>query len=168
MPFTVEVRGDTEVIARLSQTSPAVLTNLRRVVTILALQLELLVKQKLSGQVLNVRTGALRSGIFHDVTSTATSVKGKVASSRDVPYAGIHEFGGSINHPGGTAFFMKEGILQFVSNKSAIADRLPRTKPHVIPMPERSYLRSSLNDMRAQIVTDMKAAIVTGLTGKKE
>jgi phage gpG-like protein len=61
-----------------------------------------------------------------------------------VPYAAIHEYGGTINHPGGTAYFMAgEGRIGFVSNAKATSD-MPRTKPHAITIPARAYLGPAL------------------------
>jgi len=55
----------------------------------------------------------------------------------------VHEFGATINHPGGTPYFIKEdGIAQFVS-KSKGQD-LPKTKPHTINIPARSFLRTPI------------------------
>lgn len=61
--------------------------------------------------------------------------------------AAIHQFGAKINHPGGTAFFVKkDGKLRFISNKKAAAIeskrgvKLNRTGPHVINIPKRPFL----------------------------
>lgn len=55
-----------------------------------------------------------------------------------VPYARIHEFGGTINHPGGTPYKIVDGRAVFVS-KAEGAD-LPKTKPHPIKIPARPYI----------------------------
>src|SRR5260370_38249780 len=60
----------------------------------LALKLEAKVKQKLSGDVLQVRTGNLRRSIQNKVEQSTTSVIGKGYSSGDVKNAALHEFGG--------------------------------------------------------------------------
>lgn len=55
----------------------------------------------------------------------------------------VHEFGATINHPGGTPYFIKEdGLAQFVSKEKGA--NLPKTKHHQINIPARSFLRSSL------------------------
>lgn len=56
-----------------------------------------------------------------------------------VPYARIHEFGGTIKHPGGTPYKIVDGRAVFVS-KAEGAD-LPKTKPHDITIRARPYLR---------------------------
>lgn len=53
----------------------------------------------------------------------------------------VHEFGASIDHPGGTAFYPGEG---FISNASATPD-MPRTGPHRIEIPQRSFLGSTFD-----------------------
>lgn len=61
-----------------------------------------------------------------------------------VPYARIHELGGTINHPGGTPYFINdEGKAVFVSKANADPD-LPRTKPHPIKIPARPYIGPAL------------------------
>lgn len=115
-------------------------------------------EEKLSGQVLNRRSGLLQASLFSEVVDDGDGIMGKVGT--DTPYAAIHEFGGIIKHPGGTAYLLNAGgLAQFVSNSSDLAANLPRTKPHDIPMPERSYLRSTLAERQAEIRDAMTAAV---------
>ncbi len=68
-----------------------------------------------------------------------------VEVSSNAPYSAIHEFGGTINHPGGTPYFMRDGLAVFVSKQGAGAHHhLPVTKPHVITMPERPFMRPAI------------------------
>ena len=78
-------------------------------------------------------------------------------SSGDVKYAGIHEFGGTIDIPEITAkgkalAFMRGGQQEFYKKVAA----------HTITMPERSFMRSSLADMKDQIVREMTEAVREG------
>ena len=66
-----------------------------------------------------------------------------------LPYAAIHEYGGTINHPGGTPFFIKGGELIFVNKKNPRAAKLPKTKPHSIPIPARPYMAPALQELNA-------------------
>lgn len=163
----IELRGDKELIARMSTMPSNVHNRLLLKVNQLALKLQALVKAKLSDDVLHVITGELRNSIQKEVTDTQTSVIGKVYSSKNSPahkYAAIQELGGTINHPGGTAYFIKAGgMTQFVSNKDQLAATLPRTRPHQITIPARSYMRSSLTDMRTEIVEGLKQAVLDGV-----
>ena len=162
--LTIEVQGDTALVARLAAMPNSVHAALLRKVSTLDLELEAKVKGKLSGEVLNVRSGALRRSIFGTVEDGTTSVVGKVQSSGDVKYAGIHEFGGVIKHPGGTPYIITKDMAMgalFISKETAAHFKTPPpvTKPHDIPMPERSYLRSSLADMKDEIISGLNEAV---------
>lgn len=115
---------------------------------------------KLSGDPLHRRSGRLSASVHPLSSQTADSVSGGAGGGAGVPYAKIHEFGGTINHPGGTAYFIKEGAgAVFVSNASALADRLPRTRPHAIPIPERSYMRSGFEERAPSGIEQLRAAV---------
>ena len=132
---------------------------LLRKVTALDLKLEAKVKQKLSGEVLNVRTGALRASIFSAVEDNTSSIFGKVASTGDVKYARIHEYGGTT--PPHEILPSKAKALAFmVGGKMVFAAKVnhPGSK-----MPERSFLRSALADMSPEIIEGLNAAVAEGL-----
>lgn len=165
---SISLVGARELVTRLEGTTPAVHAALLKKVTVLSIQLQgQVVRQKLSGQVLNVRSGALRRSITQAVDDKGSAgVYGRVFSAGDVKYAGIHEFGGVIKHPGGTKFFIDRatGRAKFISNNSeAAAWAYPETRAHDIKMPERSFLRSSLGDMEGRIVSGLKEAVVGAL-----
>jgi phage gpG-like protein len=72
--------------------------------------------------------------------------------SSNAPYAKIHEFGGTINHPGGTAYFMRDGKPVFVGKKASAAFmHLPTTDPHDIPIPARPYMRPARDKKEHEI-----------------
>lgn len=58
---------------------------------------------------------------------------------KQVPYARIHEYGGTINHPGGTPYKMVDGRIVFVNKRDG--KDLPKTKAHTIEIKARPYLR---------------------------
>ena len=98
----------------------------------------------------NNDTGVLRNNIE---TTRAGVLKVHVTSS--APYAAIHEFGGTINHPGGTPYFMRDGLAVFVGKSGHGAYHgLPLTKPHKITMPDRPYMRPA-RDARRREVADL-------------
>lgn len=117
------------------------------------------VGEKLSGGVLNARTGTLRDSIHTEISDSSAGVMATVGTN--VVYARIHEYGGIIHHPGGTAFYLGgDGMAHFVSNDAMMfTGSLPRTKPHDIPMPERSYLRSTLAERADEIRLALAAAV---------
>ena len=158
--LNVTLTGDKELIARLDAMPDKVRRALVTKVTALSLKLEAHVKQdKLSGQVLNVRTGALRRSIFSTVDTGVTTVRGKVASSGDVKYAGIHEFGGTT--PPHEIVPVKATVLSFmIGGKRVFARRVQHPGSR---MPERSFLRSALADMAGEITTGLTDAVRQGL-----
>ena len=68
----------------------------------------------------------------------------------DLRYGLVHELGGTINHPGGTAYRIIKGKAVFVSNEKAAAyfsktgKELPRTKAHSVRIPKRPFLAPGL------------------------
>jgi phage gpG-like protein len=160
----VEMRGDAEIIARLNAFPTSLRAILRRRVWALTLKLQARVQGKLSGKVLNVVTGALRRSIQSDVKETSGAVRGRVFSTGDVKYAAIHEFGGRTK-------------AHIILPKKALALRFAMggaptgpLGPHMVfakavnhpgsRMPERSFMRSSLADMREEIVRELTQGVV--------
>lgn len=73
--------------------------------------------------------------------------RNSVTIGTDVIYAEIHNNGGDINHPGGTAYAKskkKEHLMVFISNKKAakLTD-VKRTQAHTIPIPKRQFIGHS-------------------------
>jgi phage gpG-like protein len=153
--LSITVIGDKELIARFSAMPSKLHAALLRKVYELALKLEAHVKNdKLSGQVLNHKSGNLWRSIQNHVTDGSTSVTGKVYSAGDVKYAAIHEFGGHI--PSHVIEAKNAKSLAFV-----MGGQMRFFKQVNWPgatMPERSFLRSSLSDMKDDIVTGLKEA----------
>ena len=88
-------------------------------------------------------------GILKGVTMQAGADFAKVGVQPAAKaFAAIHQFGGTINHPGGTAYFpKKDGEIVYVSNAKA-RPSMPRTKPHSITIPARPYLVLQDEDVR--------------------
>lgn len=112
----------------------------------------------------NNDTGVLAGNIEAQLTGTA-----KAEVSSNAPYAAIHEFGGTIDHPGGTPYFMRDGKPVFVSNSGQGAfHTLPVTKPHKITMPERPYLRPAAaraKERFPQAIADAVKKVVRSVKG---
>ena len=164
--LTFEIMGDKAVIAKIDNMSSTIRAALRKKITALTIKLDLhVVDDKLTGQVLNRISGALARSINWLVTEEGEAVIGKVRSSGDVKYAAIHEFGGVIHHPGGTAYVVIGGRSVFVSNaKAAVMQVTGRTAPHDITIPKRSFLRSALADMKDEVVAGIKTAVTEGMS----
>jgi phage gpG-like protein len=94
---------------------------------------------------------AARDGTLRNSISPKKAGKGARRIGTNLVYAGIHERGGTINHPGGTAYYVTGGRFGtgavFVSNKDAAKmPGLRRTGAHTIIMPKRPYLVPALNE----------------------
>lgn len=156
MRMNVEIIGDTAIRARLDSMPVRLQDALRSKADFLAKYLQrYIVTQKLSGQVLNKRTGALQRSITQQVTASTDSVTGKVYSDGSVDYAGIHEYGGKTNPhvieaKGGKA-------LAFNWNGKAVFFR--KVNHPGSNMPERSFMRSSLDDNRDYIIAELQRTV---------
>jgi len=126
---------------------------------ILAAALQAKVQQKLSGGVLNARSGALLQAVTTTIDDTGADITVRIAVADDVKYAAIQEFGGVI--PPHQIVPDKARALAFlVGGKEAFAVRVSLP---AITMPERSYLRSSLAEMAGEIRVEFNAAVAEAL-----
>lgn len=110
-------------------------------------------ENKLSGQVLNVRTGRLRRSINTEVSAEADRVVGTVGTN--VEYAAAHEYGfaGIVT--------VREHLRRAVSGQ----DSTVRTHTRRMNLAERSFLRSALADMADPIRREFEAAAQRALQG---
>jgi hypothetical protein len=123
---------------------------------ILAATLQAKIKDKLSSTVLNSKTGALARSIVMTIDDSAADLSVTMASSGDIKYAAIQEYGGTI--PPHEILPDKAKALAFaVGGKQAFA---ARANLSAITLPERSYMRSSLAEMADEIRIDLNAAAV--------
>jgi phage gpG-like protein len=126
---------------------------------VLAVALEAKIQQKLSGGVLNTRSGALASSIIAAVDESSAGVSVRVGTSGDVKYAAIQEFGGTI--PPHEIVPDKAKALAFaIGGKQVFAARVNLP---AVTIPERSYLRSSLAEMAGEIGGELSQAVVEAL-----
>jgi phage gpG-like protein len=109
--------------------------------------------EKLSGQVLSARSGALRDSIGAEVTNDGDAIAAFVGSYGDVKYAAIQEYGGKT--AAHEILPSKANVLAFVAGGAMRFARKVEHPGSVIP--ERSYLRSSLEEMSADILAALAA-----------
>jgi phage gpG-like protein len=150
----LDVRGLEETSARFDAYPAALQAALGAKATELAATLTDLVKNKLSGAVLNTSSGALRDSIAASVTADADGVLASVGSEGDVKYAAIQEYGGKTSAH--EILPVKGDVLAFVTGDGLHFARRIEHPGSVIP--ERSYLRSSLEDMRDEIFAGLAGA----------
>jgi phage gpG-like protein len=121
----------------------------------LAAKLQAKIQQKLSGDVLNRKSGALARSIYATIDDAPADVSVTLATSADIKYAAIHEYGGMI--PPHQIVPDKAKALAFlVGGKQAFAARVNLP---AIAMPERSYMRSSLAEMAGEIRDELSEAV---------
>jgi phage gpG-like protein len=112
--------------------------------------------EKLSGQLLATRTGALKASILADVSVEDGQVQATVGSFGDVKYAAIQECGGRtaaheiVPDKALALAFIVGGALRFAR----------RVEHPGSTLPARAYLGSSLEEAREDIV-DAFAAVAT-------
>ena len=148
--ITGYVYGGEQIQAKLSHRPVDVRAALAKGITRAILEIERHVKQdKLSGQVLKVKTGTLRAKVNAriPVTETASGVEGIVGTK--VSYAAVHEYGfaGTVN--------VREHLRKSKLGKAYTVGAHSRN----VNLPERSFLRSALNDLRANSRDEIETAI---------
>jgi phage gpG-like protein len=152
--LTVSVDGADALQARLDAYPTALASDLAAKAQELAGALADKVKyEKLAGGVLATRSGALAASIAAEVSGDGEDITATVGSFGDVKYAAIQEYGGKTGAheilPG------KASVLAFVAGGAMHFARKVEHPGSVIP--ERSYLRSSLEERSAEIVAALAA-----------
>jgi phage gpG-like protein len=152
--FQVDLRDDYS--ASLAGMPDRVRQALSSKANVLAVALEAKIQQKLSGGVLNTRSGALASSIIATVDESSADVSVRIGTSGDVKYAAIQEFGGAI--PPHEIVPDKAKALAFaIGGKQVFAARVNLP---AVTLPERSYLRASLGEMAEEIREEFGAAVL--------
>jgi len=143
--ITGEVKNPTAVPNAMRQAAGQVNSALDRAVLSLAIKMTGLVKQKLSGDVLKVRTGRLRRSIHYELDKQSNRVTATVGTN--VEYAKTHELGLTI--PAHIIQPKRAKALRFeMGGRIVFAKRvnMPAKK-----MPQRSFLEASLRQMAPEI-----------------
>jgi phage gpG-like protein len=110
--------------------------------------------EKLAGEALQSRSGALAASIAAEISGDGEDVAATVGSFGDVKYAAIQEYGGKTGAH--EILPSKASVLAFVADGAIHFARRVEHPGSLIP--ERSYLRSSLDQMSAEIVAALAAA----------
>jgi phage gpG-like protein len=147
--------GNDRVSSRLRELLGAANSGLVRAITELTIELQGKVQQdKLSGEVLSSCSGALRSSIGFRLDQHPMNITGSVFS--DSPYARVHEYGfaGTVN--------VKASLRRITQAFGRpIAGTAVEVQAHArhVDLPERSFLRSALEDMTPAIPDVIEAAL---------
>ena len=126
---------------------------------VLAAELQAKIQQKLSGAVLNQKSGVLARSIVATIDDSSANVSVSIATSGDIKYAAIHEFGGII--PPHEIVPDKAKALAFVIGGKRVFTA--RVNLPAVAMPERSYMRSSLAEMADEIREGLSEAVVRAM-----
>ncbi len=155
----VSVRvDDTSIRTYIEGYSGKVHDVLLKVITKETLDLQAYIQtDKLSGQVLNVVTGALRRSIFTKISDNPGAVQGEVYSSNDVKYGRIHEYGGVTSAH--DIYPKNASALHFFMGANEIFAKVVHHPGSHIP--ERSFMRTGLDDKSDEIIESIKDAVAS-------
>lgn len=155
MRFAVVVNAES-LIASLRGFNARFISRLEYAVRRLAIEVQTAVKDtKLSGQVLKVRTGTLRRSINQEVRVSSKSVEAIIGTN--VEYAAAHEYGGP--------FQVKAHLrmMRTAWNRPVKNPRMIQVRAHTVNMPERSFLRTTLNEFQPRIENGLRSAAMEAI-----
>lgn len=158
--ITARLVGDDAVLAWLRSTPDAIASGIARAITQLAIELQRTVQEdELSGQILAARTGSLRSSINFQIDEGSAEISATVFS--DSKYAHTHEYGF-------TAMVSVRASLRRITEAFGrpISEKTVNVRAYYrrMELPERSFLRSALEDMDPAIRDEVEAALRDVLT----
>jgi phage gpG-like protein len=162
------VVGADELVKKLSAIGPVTQDRMGMFVARMAIKLQsMVVKDRLSGQVLHVRTGTLRRSIYQKVEKSGTSVVGIVGTN--VKYAAAHEYGfdGTVTVKAHMRRLKSKARTELVGRKgeSPNGEAFVRTHTRKLKLPERSFLRSALKELTPEIEAGFKNIVVSTAKG---
>lgn len=148
--ISVDIRAEA-LLARLAGSPDRLRNSMRQTVARLAIRVQGRVKEKLTGEVLHVRTGTLRRSINQRVVEDGPSIYAQVGTN--VAYAHAHEYGfrGPVSVRAHTRT-LATGTVQNV-----------RAHTRQMNLPARSFLRSTLSEEQDVIRTDLRAAAIAAV-----
>jgi phage gpG-like protein len=153
--ITAKLMGDGALLSRLRALPGAINSALIRAITKLAIDLQDNVRQnKLSGTMLSVRSGSLKSSIDVRLDQKSTAIAATIFS--DSGYARVHEYGFS-----GTVS-VRESLRRITEAFGRpISGTTVNVRAHSrkMELPERSFLRSALEDLAPSIRDEVEAAL---------
>ena len=158
--ITAVLVGDEAMLARLRAMPDAANSNLARAIAKLGVELQRSVQQdKLSGQLLKVRSGSLRSSIGLRLDQAGTTISATV--STDLDYARAQEYGysGTVNIRVSLRR-IREAFGRPIAEKTISVRAYSRR----MDLPEHSFLRSALDDMAPQIQSEIDEALRAAVT----
>jgi hypothetical protein len=152
--------GDEQLLERLRGISDAVNSGLARCITQLGIDLQRNVQQdKLSGQVLKSRTGTLKSSIDRRVDQNARGATTDIFTALRYGAAQEYGFTGTVS-VGASLRRIREAFGRPIAEKTISVRAYDRR----MALPERSFLRSALEDMTPAIRDAVDAALAEAVS----
>lgn len=158
--ITALLVGDDQVLSQLRAMPDAIDSGVARAIAKLGIDLQRAVQfDKLSGQALMDRTGALRSSINLRIDQSAGQFTATVFTNCD--YAGAQEYGfsGTVN--------VRASLRQIrEAFGRPIAEKTISVRAHSrrMKLAEHSFLRSALDDLSPEIEDEVEAALREAVT----
>lgn len=112
--------------------------------------------QKLTGQVLKVRTGTLRRAVMGsaEVTTSGTTITGSVSTDPSTWYGKVQEYGAHIPEVSGRLMvFAPAGMSK------GIRDKVFTMRRRAFDLPARPFMRTGLAEQREEILAELSQAI---------
>lgn len=148
MSITIDITGNEHVEVRLRTMPQRTRESLKQAMLVAMVDLRgFVASNKLSGQLLKVRTGHLRRSITQSVQDDPHGVTGVVGTN--VSYAAVHEYGfkGLVT--------VREHLRRLKDGNTANV----RSHSRKMDLPARSFLRSSLMDKAGTITERLGKAV---------
>ena len=158
--ITAYLVGDVQLLERLRALPGAINSGLLGGIAHLGIELRRHVQQdKLSGQVLRSRTGSLRSSVSLQVDQSGGAVTASVFT--DSRYAGAQEYGfaGTVSVRASLRR-IREAFGRPIAEKAISVRAYDRR----MDLPERSFLRSALEDIAPAIRDEVEAALAEAVS----
>lgn len=152
--ITGRVTGDASMQLYIRSRGIVLRDELRRAVQEQGIRVLALVKAKLSGPVLKTRTGRLRRSVNMRFTETPTEISAAVGTNVDYARAHEHGFDGVV-----TVREHLRTITQAFGNPIAPTQVVVGAHPRHMRLPERSFLRSTLQEEGPSIREALTGAI---------
>ncbi len=153
--ISAAVLGDGPALDRLRALPDRANTGIARAIAKLGLDLQNHVQQdKLSGQVLVVRSGALKSSINIANAQSATAITATVYTELDYAAAQEYGFSGTVNVRASLRQIRQAFGRPIAAKTIAVGPYSRRMN-----LPERSFLRSALSDMAPDIGAGVEDAL---------
>ena len=158
--ITARLIGDDLVLEWLRDAPDAVASGIAQAIAQLGIEVQRHIQDdELSGQMLAVRSGSLKSSIDLQIDQDSQGISATVYS--DSKYADAHEYGftGTVDVKAGLRR-ITQAFRRPISEKT-INVRAYRRR---MELPEHSFMRSALEDMDPQIRDEVEAALLEALT----